>query len=144
VSDTVQGERAAGSPGSIGVAVSSFGFKFGLPPEAEWVADARMVRNPFWVPELRSLTGLEPSVRDYVLEDPVAGELIDRVHGLVLWSAWRFTGRKRDALNVAVGCTGGRHRSVAIVEALAARLRDDGLTVTVTHRDIDQPDPRYA
>lgn len=129
--------------GQMSVALSSFGYKFGLPEDAELVTDARMVRNPFWVPELRPHTGLDPDVRDYVLEDPVAGELIDRVRDLVTWSAARSAGRGRDVLHTAIGCTGGRHRSVAIVEALAARLRADGLVVSVTHRDVDQPDPRY-
>ncbi len=130
------------SPGDVAVAVTSFGFKFGLPPEAGWVMDARMVRNPFWVPELRSYTGLDAAVRDYVLEDAVAHELIDRAHALVLWTAQRYAERSRDHLSFAVGCTGGRHRSVAIVEALAGRLRNDGLRVAVTHRDVDVPDPR--
>jgi len=128
--------------GAVAVAVTSFGFKFGLPQEAAWVVDARLVRNPFWVPELRSFTGLDASVREYVLGDAVAGELIDRLRALLLWSAQRSAERDRDVLCVAVGCTGGRHRSVAIVEALAERLRGDGLTVTVTHRDVDVPDPR--
>ncbi len=128
----------------MGVALSSFGYKFGLPVEADLVTDARMVRNPFWVPELRAHTGLDFDVRAYVLEDPVASELIERVHALVGWSAERSAGRGRDVLHVAIGCTGGRHRSVAIVEALAASLRAEGIVVTVSHRDVDQPDPRYA
>ena len=126
----------------VAVTVTSFGFKFGLPPDAGWVFDARVVRNPFWVAELRSYTGLDAPVRDYVLEDPVAGELIDRMHSLLLWTAQRYAERDRDLLSLAVGCTGGRHRSVAIVEALAERLRADGLTIAVTHRDVDVPDPR--
>jgi UPF0042 nucleotide-binding protein len=130
------------SAAKVRVAVMSFGFKFGIPPEAGWVVDARMVRNPFWVPELRSSTGLDPAVRDYVLEDAVAHELIDRAHALLLWSSQRYAERGREVLTFAVGCTGGRHRSVAIIEALAERLRGDGLTVTVTHRDVDVPDPR--
>lgn len=130
------------SPAEVRVGVMSFGFKFGIPRDAGWVVDARMVRNPFWVPELRSSTGLDPSVRDYVLEDAVAHELIDRAHALLLWSSQRYAERGREVLSFAVGCTGGRHRSVAIVEALAERLRGDGLTVTVTHRDVDIPDPR--
>jgi len=83
-----------------------------------------------------------PQFRDYVLEDAVAHELIDRAHALVLWTARRYAERSRDHLTFAVGCTGGRHRSVAIVEALAGRLRGDGLSVAVTHRDVDVPDPR--
>ncbi len=137
---SVTNETAA--TGKVGVSVSSFGFKFGPPPEAEWMADARMVRNPFWVPELRPHTGLEEPVREYVLNDPVAQELIDRLRGLLRWSAEQFAGRGREVMNVAVGCTGGRHRSVAIAEALAARLRYDGLDVTVSHRDVEKPDPR--
>jgi UPF0042 nucleotide-binding protein len=126
----------------LAVALTSFGFKFGLPADAGWVVDARMVRNPFWVPELRSFTGLDIAVRDYVLEDEVASELIDRTHALISWSAQRNAERGKDGLSLAVGCTGGRHRSVVIVEALAERLRGDGLAVTVTHRDVDVPDPR--
>jgi UPF0042 nucleotide-binding protein len=131
------------TPVPMTVALSSFGYKFGLPAEAELVTDARMVRNPFWVPELRPHTGLDADVRDYVLGDPVASELIDRVRALVTWPAERPAGRGRDVLHVAIGCTGGRHRSVAIVEALGSHLREHGLVVTVTHRDVDQPDPRY-
>jgi UPF0042 nucleotide-binding protein len=133
---------ARDDPSVVKVSVSSFGFKFGMPLDAEWVADTRMVRNPFWVAELRPHTGLEAAVRAYVLEDPVARELIERMHALVTWSAARYGDRGREFMNLAAGCTGGRHRSVVVAEELGARLRDDGLTVTVTHRDIDQPDPR--
>lgn len=126
----------------VAVTVMSFGFKFGLPDDAGWVVDARMVRNPFWVPELRSFTGLDIPVRDYVLADEVARELIDHTHSLMSWSSRRYSDRGRDTLRLAVGCTGGRHRSVVIVESLAERLRADGLKVAVSHRDVDVPDPR--
>jgi RNase adapter protein RapZ len=126
----------------IAVSLTSFGFKFGQPADPGWVVDVRMVRNPFWVPELRSFTGLDQEVRDYVLEDEVASELLDRIHALISWSAQRNAERRNEGLDVAVGCTGGRHRSVVIVEALAERLRNDGLIVTATHRDVDVPDPR--
>jgi RNase adapter protein RapZ len=129
------------NPG-LAVTVMSFGFKFGLPADAGWVVDARMVRNPFWVAELRSFTGLDAPVRDYVLADEVARELIDHTHSLMSWSSRRSADRGRDTLSLAVGCTGGRHRSVVIVESLAERLRADGLKVVVTHRDVDVPDPR--
>jgi UPF0042 nucleotide-binding protein len=128
--------------GRVGVTISSFGFKFGPPPDAEWMADARMVRNPFWVPALRPHTGLEEPVREYVLGDPVAQDLIERLRGLMFWSSERFAGRDREVIKFAVGCTGGRHRSPAIAEALAQRLREDGLSVTVSHRDVEKPDPR--
>jgi UPF0042 nucleotide-binding protein len=126
----------------VAVTVMSFGFKFGLPADAGWVVDARMVRNPFWVPELRSFTGLDAAVRDYVLADEAARELIDHTHSLMSWSSRRYGERGRDNLSFAVGCTGGRHRSVVIVEALAERLRADGIAVSVTHRDVDVLDPR--
>src|SRR5579863_9514418 len=104
---------------NVAVHVISFGFKYGVPGDAGWVADVRMVRNPFWEADLRPQTGMHPAVREYVLADPVATELIDRLRALLLWSAQRYAERERDALFVAIGCTGGRHRSVAITEALA-------------------------
>jgi RNase adapter protein RapZ len=128
---------------TVGVVLTSFGFKFGIPPDTEWMVDARMIRNPFWVAELRPQTGLDAPVRDYVLADPAARELIDRVHDLLLWSSQRYAERGRDSLSVAVGCTGGRHRSVALVEELGRSLHDAGVGVTTHHRDVDQPDPRY-
>jgi RNase adapter protein RapZ len=131
------------SPAALRISMSSFGFKFGVPAEAEWMIDARLLRNPFWVLDLRPYTGLDEPVREYVLGDPASAELIDRTHELLHWSVQRFAERGRELINIAVGCTGGRHRSVAIVEALAARLRQDGLGVTVNHRDIDKPDPRW-
>jgi UPF0042 nucleotide-binding protein len=130
-------------PVTAAIALLSFGYKFGVPPTAEWMVDVRVVRNPFWVAELRPRTGLDPAVSAYVLEDPIARELIDRTEALVLWSAQRYGERGRQTLSVAVGCTGGRHRSVAIVEALATRLRDHGLIVAAGHRDVDTPDPRF-
>jgi RNase adapter protein RapZ len=142
VSETPGMTSNDGSPAAVNLTLTSFGYKFGLPTDAEWVVDARVVRNPFWVKELRPLTGLDASVRDYVLEDAVAGELIERIHELVMWSSQRYGERGRELLTVSVGCTGGRHRSVAVVEALAARLRDDGVIATVVHRDVDIPDPR--
>jgi UPF0042 nucleotide-binding protein len=143
VTETASTTSEAGSPPAVAVTLTSFGFKYGLPPDAEWVVDARVVRNPFWVPELRPFTGLDGSVRDYVLEDPAAGELLDRVLAIITWSSQRYAERGREVLGVAVGCTGGRHRSVAIVEALAARLREDRVSPSVVHRDVDTPDPRY-
>lgn len=140
VSRMVVGDRDA--PAAIRVSLSSFGFKFGLPMDAEWVVDARVVRNPFWVPELRPRTGLDESVRAYVLEDPAAHELIDRAHGMLTWALTNYAERRRGFLHFAAGCTGGRHRSVAVIEALSERLRGEGVDVTVRHRDLDKPDPR--
>lgn len=122
--------------------VSSFGHKFGAAAGADWLLDARLVRNPFWVDELRPLTGLDARVRDYVLADPASQELMEQASQLLQWAADRSTERGRRFLHVAVGCTGGRHRSVVLADELAARLRGNGLQVTVRHRDVDKLDPR--
>ena len=140
VRDLVQAEP----PGTRGVAVtvSSFGYKHGLQLEADWVVDARMIRNPFWETRLRALTGLDPAVREFVLGEPEAHELVRRLSELLQWAAARYAEHGRRYLHVAVGCTGGRHRSVVISEELAASLREAGFEVAVRHRDVLRADPR--
>ncbi len=130
------------APPRLRMTVSSFGYKHGPQLETEWVVDARMMRNPFWVPELRRLTGLDPAVRDFVMAEPEATELVGRLSDLLQWAAARYSDHGRRFLNVAVGCTGGRHRSVVIAEEVGARLRGRGLDVAVRHRDVERPDPR--
>jgi len=110
--------------------------------EADWVVDVRLLRNPFWDPELRPRTGLDPAVRDYVLADPHADELSERLSELLSWASTHYAAKGRRHLAVAVGCTGGRHRSVVVAEELARRLRAENLEVTVRHRDVGKPDPR--
>lgn len=124
------------------VTVSSFGYKFGPQPEADWVIDVRFLRNPFWEAELRPLTGLDGAVRAYVLADPRAGELQDRLTELLGWVTAQYAEHRRRFLHVALGCTGGRHRSVVIAEELGRRLRSERVEVVVRHRDVDKPDPR--
>lgn len=117
------------------VNVMSFGFKNGVPADADFVADVRFLNNPHWIPELRPLTGVDAPVRDYVLSSDGATEFIDgyvRVLGGVLA---RYRAHDKHSITIAVGCTGGRHRSVAIAEAIAGALRDTGQQVRVTHRD---------
>jgi UPF0042 nucleotide-binding protein len=115
----------------------SFGFKYGLPPDADMVADARFLPNPFWNPELRPFTGLDDVVRDYVLEQNGAADFIDGyVAALRPVIAGYQRENKRHAL-FAIGCTGGKHRSVAIAEELAIRLSDlPGIAVNTKHRDL--------
>jgi UPF0042 nucleotide-binding protein len=132
----------AGGEESLRVAVSSFGYKFGPQVEADWVVDVRFLRNPFWDPELRPRTGLDVEVRDYVLADPHTDELCDRLSELLSWASTHYAAKGRRHLAVAVGCTGGRHRSVVVAEELARRLRAENLEVTVRHRDVGKPDPR--
>jgi UPF0042 nucleotide-binding protein len=119
------------------VAVESFGFKYGLPSDADLVADCRFLPNPFWVPELRPLTGLDPTVAGFVLDQDGAGEFIDAyVRALAPVLAGYRRENKRHA-TIAVGCTGGKHRSVAIAEELGRRLRAlPDVTVSVKHRDL--------
>lgn len=126
----------AGSAG-VRVTVLSFGFKYGLPTDADLVADARFLPNPFWVPELKSLTGKDEAVVDYVLGQPGATEFI-AAYGTALAPVLAGYQRenKRHA-TIAIGCTGGKHRSVAIAEALAAELAHvPGVAVNVRHRDL--------
>ncbi len=99
----------------------AFAYKEGAPADATWLVDVRFLDNPYWVPELRALTGLDEAVRRYVLDQPAAGQLLDRLESDVRWSAPLY---QRDRLTLAVGCTGGRHRSVVIAAEMARRLRD--------------------
>jgi UPF0042 nucleotide-binding protein len=124
--------------------ISSFGYKFGPQSDADWVIDSRMLRNPFWERELRPLTGLDAAVRNFVLEQPEAERLLRWLEEMLTWSVPLYSERGRPSLHVAVGCTGGRHRSVVIAEALAERVQGNGMVVTVTHRDVERPDPRDA
>ena len=116
--------------------IVSFGYKYGLPVDADLVADMRFLPNPHWVPELRPQTGLQAAVREYVLSQLGAAEFLDSYAGL-LGSV--FDGYLREGkrfVTVGVGCTGGKHRSVAMSEALAVRLRDMGVETLVVHRDL--------
>lgn len=124
------------------VTISSFGFKHGAQPEADWVVDARMMRNPFWDHDLRPLTGLDEPVRRFVLDQPETGELVRRLSDLFAWALPEYAAHGRRHLHLAVGCTGGRHRSVVIAEALAESLRRGDHRVVVRHRDVRRPDPR--
>ena len=119
------------------VTVQSFGFKYGLPSDADHVADARFLPNPFWVPELRAQTGLDEPVRDYVLGQEGAEEFI-AAYATALTPVLAGYGREnKQHATIAVGCTGGKHRSVAVAEELGRRLRElPGVTVNVRHRDL--------
>lgn len=120
------------------VEVVSFGFRYGVPLDANLVMDVRFLPNPHFIPELRPHSGLEAPVRNFVLEKPETTEFLDRFFALlaVLIPAYRREGKSY--LTIAIGCTGGRHRSVAITQAAAARLEADGMKVRVSHRDIEK------
>ncbi len=119
------------------VMVLSFGYKYGLPMDADLVVDVRFLPNPHWIPELRGQTGRDAEVRDYVLGQEGAEEFLDRYHELLRLMSGGYRREGKRYLTLAVGCTGGKHRSVAIAEQLATRLADlDGVPVRVVHRDL--------
>ena len=116
--------------------VVSFGFKYGIPIDADMVADMRFLPNPFWVDELRPQSGLDTPVRDFVRGQSRAEEFLDRYEGLVALLTDGFLHEDKHFLTIAFGCTGGRHRSVAMSEAFAERLRVNGVKTLVVHRDL--------
>ena len=128
--------RGSGTEGRMEVRVVSFGFKHGLPMEADLVFDARFLPNPYYVPDLRPLTGLDDGVRDYVFSSPQTGEFLARLGDLVGWLLPRYEEEGKTSLVIAVGCTGGHHRSVAVAHALANDLRGGGWPVSESHRDL--------
>jgi len=118
------------------VSVVSFGYKHGLPLDADLVLDCRFLPNPHWVEELRPMTGLDEPVRDYVLSKEETRAFLDRLDDLLELLLPAYAREGKTYLSVALGCTGGRHRSVALGEALGARLRSRGVPVSVVHRDL--------
>jgi len=121
---------------TLRLTVMSFGFKYGLPMDADHVVDVRFLPNPFWVPELRSHTGLDPAVRDYVLtQEGAEGFLVAYAAALAPVLSGYVRENKR-YVTVAVGCTGGKHRSVAMCEALAGLLRAADVSTVTVHRDL--------
>jgi UPF0042 nucleotide-binding protein len=120
------------------ITVVSFGFKFGLPPDVDNVFDVRFLPNPYWVPELKELTGLDERVRDYVLESGQALEFVGRVDDLLAFLLPCYVEEGKSYISVALGCTGGRHRSVVLAEEIAARIRKGGFAAAVFHRDISR------
>lgn len=116
--------------------VMSFGFKYGIPIDADMVADLRFLPNPFWVDDLRPLSGLDRSVSDYVLGQPRAEEFLEQYERLVALLTGGYLNEDKHFLTIAIGCTGGRHRSVAMSEAFAERLRGRGVRTLVVHRDL--------
>ena len=122
--------------GAMTVSVTSFGFKHGLPREADLVFDVRFLPNPYYVQELRPRTGLDDGVRDYVFSGGAAGEFLEKLQDLVGFLLPKYVEEGKTALVVAVGSTGGHHRSVASAQAQAAYIRGRGYPVTESHRDL--------
>lgn len=116
----------------------SFGFKYGVPSDADLVYDVRCLPNPFYIDELRTLTGLNEEVRSYVMKFPQSGELLEKLLDIIDFSVPLYREEGKSELVIAFGCTGGKHRSVTFAEECYRHLKDQGLRVGVNHRDISK------
>ena len=131
------GESA--DPSRINLQLISFGYKFGVPLEADLVFDVRFMQNPYYIPELRQHSGLTENVRSFVLSQPSAQEFLDRVEGFLEFAIPNYIAEGKTRLTIALGCTGGYHRSIALAEELASWLRErDYGPVAVFHRELDR------
>lgn len=120
------------------ISLVTFGYKFGIPHESDLLFDARFLKNPYFVPDLKPLSGEDPRVRSFVLTDPNAVALIERLEGLLQFLIPLFQREPRSYLTIAIGCTGGRHRSVAVAGRLQESLAAMGYRVALKHRDIQK------
>jgi UPF0042 nucleotide-binding protein len=127
-----------GDGARLGVTVVSFGFRFGIPTHADMVLDVRFLPNPFFVPELKPYPGTDPRVAGFVLGQPDAKAFLERLGELFGFLLPRYRTEGKSYLTIAVGCTGGRHRSVALATAFAERLEASGQPVRLWHRDIEK------
>ncbi len=127
-----------GEAARMGVTVVSFGFRYGIPSHADLVLDVRFLPNPYFVPELKPYPGTDPRVRDFVLGQEDARGFLDRALDLCGFLLPRYRAEGKSYLTLAVGCTGGKHRSVAIAAALARRLEAEGTDVRLWHRDLEK------
>jgi RNase adapter protein RapZ len=118
------------------VSVVSFGFKYGIPVDTDFMADMRFLPNPHWIPELRPRTGLDPEVSDYVLEQEGAAEFVDRWVELIAGVSTGYLRQGKRFAQVAIGCTGGKHRSVTVAAEVVRRLQDRGIEARAYHRDL--------
>lgn len=120
------------------IEVMSFGFKYGLPLDADIVLDVRFLPNPFYIPELKHLTGNDAAVQEYVMKSPLAKEFYGHLKSLLETAMPGYIHEGKSSLTIAIGCTGGQHRSVTIANRIAADLKDDGYQVNIHHRDVDK------
>lgn len=122
----------------MAIGLVSFGYKHGVPKEADLVLDVRFLPNPHYKPELRPRDGREVSVQDYVLNNEAAEQFLEHIAALLKFLVPRYEQEPKSYLTIAVGCTGGRHRSVAVAESIATQLRDMLYEVSLRHRDVDE------
>jgi UPF0042 nucleotide-binding protein len=120
------------------VSVTSFGFKHGIPRDSDLMFDVRFLPNPHWVPELRPLRGTDDPVADYVMSHDDASEFLDKTEDLLAFLIPRYMAEGKSYLSIAIGCTGGHHRSVALAERVGDWLRNEGIDAIVRHRDLNR------
>ncbi len=135
---TARVAEAFGAPDNLKLKITctSFGFKYGIPVDADLVADMRFLPNPHWIPELRPMTGRDAAVAEYVTGRPGAQSFLDQYLPVIETVAEGYLREGKRFATIAIGCTGGKHRSVAMTEEIAARLRARGYDATATHRDL--------
>ena len=129
---------AEDDPSGMQTSVVSFGFKNGVPLDVDMVLDCRFLPNPHWVDELRPQTGLDKPVRDYVMSQPETAQFIEKIDDLLALLLPSYVKEGKSYLTIAIGCTGGHHRSVVLAEQIADRMRAQGFTPTVNHRDVER------
>ena len=122
---------------SFAINISSFGFKYGIPSEADVMFDVRFIPNPYWVPSLKKLTGNNKKVKEFVMRHEISQQFVDSAHTLLRSLIEGYINEGKYHLNIALGCTGGHHRSVVIANALAEEFKKDGMRVRVNHRDLE-------
>jgi UPF0042 nucleotide-binding protein len=126
-------------PGSaMRTSIVSFGFKYGVPLDVDLMFDCRFLPNPYWDEALRNHSGLDPEVREYVLERPETSEFLDKLEDLLTMLIPAYMREGKSYLTLAMGCTGGRHRSVVLAEEMVRRLDRHGIPTTVFHRDVER------
>jgi UPF0042 nucleotide-binding protein len=136
--DLILGFLEGESEGRLIVNLESFGYRYGLPPAADLVFDVRFLPNPHYIDHLRPLTGLEETLRDYVLSQQLCCDFLVHLRSMLEFLLPQYRREGKSYLTLAIGCTGGRHRSVSIVEDLKVNFPDDRAVVQVNHRDIDK------
>jgi len=129
-------DRGAGTP--LVITVVSFGYKYGIPDESDLLFDTRFIENPFFVAGLKSLTGLDPEVRAFLHDQSEYNEFLDRITDLLEFLVPRYQREGKSYLTIAIGCTGGRHRSVAMAAEISDRLTEKGHSIKTVHRDLEK------
>ncbi|QSV44823.1 RNase adapter RapZ [Geobacter benzoatilyticus] len=130
--------KGVAGTGRMTINLQSFGYRYGIPLESDLVMDVRFLPNPHFVPELRPFTGLDSRVRDFVLDKPETGQFLAKFEDLLDYLLPAYKREGKSYLTISIGCTGGRHRSVALVEELHQFFARNGISVKVSHRDMDK------